>query len=107
MAEFGSFHSRLTRVKNDAREKEASLLPGNMTERTLIELWAARRDPEVMYSPICRGASVSCSARVIAVATALPRTRPDTLFPPKKAWSTTGEVIPTTAEATPLVIENW
>jgi hypothetical protein len=69
----------------DAREKDASLLPGNMTDRTLIELWAAKRDPDVIYSPKFNGARVSCSAKVIAVATAPPITRLDTPLPPNKA----------------------
>ena len=90
----------------EARLKEASDEPGNMTERTLIEEWAARRDVEVMYSPKWMGARVSCSAREMTVDTA-PRKRGDvTVLPPKKVWSIVVEVTAAMAEAIPRVIEN-
>lgn len=66
-------HSRRTRSMKDANENEASLLPGNITERTLIELCAAMRDVVVMYSLRWIGASVICSASEMTVRTAPPR----------------------------------
>jgi hypothetical protein len=68
----------------DAREKEASLLPGKMIERTLIEPCAAMSEVEVMYSLRKIGARVSCSARENAVDTAPPTTGRVTVLPPKK-----------------------
>lgn len=76
----------------DANEKEASDEPGNMTERTLMEEWAARREVEVRYSPTCIGANVICSAREMTVETVLERTGEVTVVPPKRAWSTTVDV---------------
>jgi len=69
----------------DASEKEASLLPGNMTESTLIELCAAMSDVEVIYSLRNIGARVICSAREKAVDTAPLRTGLATVLPPKMA----------------------
>ena len=67
-------HSRRTRSINDANENDASLLPGNITERTLIELCAAIREVDVMYSLRCIGTRVICSAIVRTVETAAPKT---------------------------------
>jgi hypothetical protein len=69
----------------EAKEKLASLLPGKMTDRTLIELCAAMREVEVRYSDKWIGASTSCSANVKAEWTAEPATGPRTGPPPKKA----------------------
>ena len=91
---------------NEASEKEASLLPGNMTERTFIELWAARREVEVMYSLRWIGASVICSAIVRTVWTARPNTGRVTVVPPKRARSRTVVVKPTAVVAIPLATEN-
>lgn len=99
-------HSRRTRPMKDAREKDASLLPGNMTERTLMELCAAKRDVEVMYSLRCMGASVICSATVRAVETAVPKIGRATGPPPKSARSTTAAVAPTAVDANVLATEN-
>lgn len=70
---------------NEARENEASLLPGKITESTLIELCAAMSDVEVTYSLRNIGASVSCSASEMTVDTAPPRTGRVTVLPPKMA----------------------
>lgn len=43
-------NSRRTRAITDTNENDASLLPGNIPERTFIELCAANSDVEVMYS---------------------------------------------------------
>ena len=91
---------------NDASENDASLLPGNMTERTFTELWAARREVEVMYSLRWMGASVICSAMVRNVCTARPNTGRVTVVPPNKARSRTVVVTPTAVVATPLAREN-
>jgi hypothetical protein len=47
----------------DAREKDASLLPENMIESTLIEPCAAMSEVEVIYSLRKIGARVICSAK--------------------------------------------
>jgi len=91
---------------NEASENEASLLPGNITERTLIELCAAMSEVEVMYSPKKMGARVICSASLSTVDTAPPTTGLVTVLPPKSAWSTTAVVIPIAVVAMPRVIEN-
>lgn len=91
----------------EASENDASLLPGNITERTLIELCAAIRDVEVIYSLRCIGASVICSASARAVETAPPMRGLVTVLPPNRAWSTTAVVIPTAAVAIPRVTANY
>jgi hypothetical protein len=102
----GSDHSRRTSVMKDASEKEASLLPGNITERTLMELCAAIKDVEVTYSLRNIGASVICSASERTVDTAPPSTGLVTVLPPNIAWSTTVVVIPTAVVAIPRVTAN-
>jgi len=79
-------------VIKDTREKLASLLPGNMTESMLMELWAAMREVDVMYSEKRIGASASCSAKSKTECTAEPATGRRTVLPPKRAWSTTDDV---------------
>lgn len=81
----GCFHSFRTRLMIDAREKEASLLPGNIIERTLIEPCAAMSEVDVMYSLRKIGARVICSARLKAEDTAPLMTGRVTVLPPKKA----------------------
>lgn len=102
----GLVHSRRTRDIKEAREKDASLLPGNITLSTLIELWAAIRYVEVRYSDRKMGASANCSARVRAVDTAPPTAGRVSGAPPNKAWSTRDVVRPTAVVVTNLVIEN-
>lgn len=81
----GTVHSLRTRVMNDASENDASLLPGNITDRTLIELCAAMRDVEVTYSLRNIGARVIRSASERTVVTAPPTTGLVTVLPPKTA----------------------
>ena len=66
----GLSHSLFTRSMNGPNEKDASLLPGNITERISMELWAARREAEEIHSPRYIGASVSVSAKSITLETA-------------------------------------
>jgi hypothetical protein len=68
---------------NDAKEKDASLLPGMMTESTFIELCAAMRDVDVTYSPRKIGASTTCSARDITLDIAHLKMGVVTVVPPK------------------------
>lgn len=70
---------------NEAKENDASLLPGKKTERTLIDPWAASSEAVVMYSLKNIGASVTCSANVRNVETAAPRNGLVTVLPPNKA----------------------
>lgn len=90
----------------EASEKDASLLPGKMTESTLMELCAAMSDVEVMYSLRKIGASVALSASERMVETAPPTTGRVTVLPPKTVWSTIVVVTPTAVEARLLVTAN-
>jgi hypothetical protein len=56
-----------------------------MTERTLIELCAAIRDVEVIYSPRKMGTKTACSAIEMTLDTATPRIGLATVLPPKNA----------------------
>lgn len=91
-----SYHSRLTRVMNEAKENEASLLPGKNKETKLIELCAATSEVAVIYSLRNMGARVICSATVNIIETAAPNTGLVTVPPPKRALSSK-EVVNETA----------
>ena len=92
---------------NEAKENEASLLPGKMTERTLMELCAAISDVDVTYSLRKMGASVNCSAKDMAEDTTPLTIGRVMVLPPKKAWSTTVVVMPTAVPAMPRVTANY
>jgi hypothetical protein len=106
----------------DDKENEASLLPGIMTERRLMELWAANKDVLVIYSLKNMGcvncyykrgfsrnrsltltAKAICSASERTVEMAPPATGRAMASPPKKVWSTTVALTPTAVDAMPRV----
>ena len=90
----------------EAKENAASLLPGKMTLNALIELCAAKREVDVIYSLRWIGARVNCSARVRTVETAKPKIGRVTVLPPNSVRSTNVVVRPTVAVAMLLATAN-